>query len=320
VSDTVAPHISASAEAAPRPEPRFRLADYALLLKPRVMSLVVFTAMVGLVMAPGAIGTWQALVAILCISIGAGASGAINMWYDRDIDMHMRRTMHRPIPAGRMEARNALIFGTALAVASVLAMGLWVNEISALLLAVTILYYVFIYTVWLKRRTPQNIVIGGASGALPPVIGWAAVTGNAGFFADPWGAIALFMIIFLWTPPHTWALALFRRQDYENVGVPMLPVVVGERGTKVQMTLYTALLVPATFAPVVLGMSGWLYAIAVAGLNVGLVRHMAKVWRAENVSDAKEGPCRPMFFYTILYLFGIFLALLTDRTLFFPVF
>lgn len=319
MSDTVAQQIDASADPKPRPEPRFRLADYALLLKPRVMSLVVFTAMVGLVMAPGDIGTWQAFVAILCISLGAGASGAINMWYDRDIDINMRRTMNRPIPAGRMEARNALVFGSVLAVASVIAMGVWVNEISGLLLAVTILYYVFIYTVWLKRRTPQNIVIGGASGALPPVIGWAAVTGNAGFLADPWGALALFMIIFLWTPPHTWALALFRRQDYQNVGVPMLPVVVGERGTKVQMVVYTALLIPATFAPVAIQMSGWLYLIAVAGLNVGLIVHMARVWRAENVADAKEGPCRPMFFYTILYLFGIFLALLADRTLFFPV-
>lgn len=320
MSDTVAPHIDAPAAADPRPEPRFRLADYALLLKPRVMSLVVFTAMVGLVMAPGSIGTLQAFVAILCISIGAGASGAINMWYDRDIDLHMRRTMNRPIPAGRMEARNALVFGTVLAVASVLAMGVWVNLISAALLAFTILYYVFIYTVWLKRRTPQNIVIGGASGALPPVIGWAAVTGNAGFLTDPWGAIALFMIIFLWTPPHTWALALFRRQDYQNVGVPMLPVVVGEHRTKIQMAVYTALLVPMTFAPMLLGLSGWLYTLAVAGLNAGLIWHMAQVWKAENVSDAKEGPCRPMFFYTILYLFGIFLALLADRTLFAPVF
>ena len=218
MSDTVAQQIDASADPKPRPEPRFRLADYALLLKPRVMSLVVFTAMVGLVMAPGDIGTWQAFVAILCISLGAGASGAINMWYDRDIDINMRRTMNRPIPAGRMEARNALVFGSVLAVASVIAMGVWVNEISGLLLAVTILYYVFIYTVWLKRRTPQNIVIGGASGALPPVIGWAAVTGNAGFLADPWGALALFMIIFLWTPPHTWALALFRRQGLPERG------------------------------------------------------------------------------------------------------
>ncbi len=324
VSETVASQIDAAANAAthrePRPEPYFRLADYALLLKPRVMSLVVFTAMVGLVMAPGGIGMLELFIAILCISLGAGASGAINMWYDRDIDIHMRRTMHRPIPAGRMQARNALIFGTALAIASVLAMGLLVNEISGALLAVTILYYVFIYTVWLKRRTPQNIVIGGASGALPPVIGWAAVTGNDAFLADPWGAVALFMIIFLWTPPHTWALALFRRQDYENVGVPMLPVVVGEHRTKVQMAIYTALLIPATLAPVAIGMSGWIYAAAAIGLNAGFVWHMAQVWRAENVSDAKEGPCRPMFFYSIIYLFGIFVALLADRTLFFPVF
>ena len=323
MNETLVPQNKAATPRLPsmeRPDPRFRLADYALLLKPRVMSLVVFTAMVGLVMAPGGIDALEAFVAILCISLGAGASGAINMWYDRDIDQHMRRTMNRPIPAGRMEARNALVFGTILAIASVAAMAYWVNEIAAGLLALTILYYVFIYTVWLKRRTPQNIVIGGASGALPPVIGWAAVTGNAGFLADPWGAVALFMIIFLWTPPHTWALALFRRQDYETVGVPMLPVVVGEHRTKVQMVIYTALLIPATFAPVAIGMSGWVFTVAVAALNLGLVWHMAKVWRADNVSDAKEGPCRPMFFYTILYLFGIFVALLADRTLFFPVF
>ncbi len=323
MSETLAPQNKAATPQIPsleRPEPQFRLADYALLLKPRVMSLVVFTAMVGLVMAPGTIGALEAFVAILCISIGAGASGAINMWYDRDIDLHMQRTMNRPIPAGRMDPGNALVFGTVLAIASVVAMGVWVNLISAGLLAFTILYYVFIYTVWLKRRTPQNIVIGGASGALPPVIGWAAVTGNTGFLADPWGAIALFMIIFLWTPPHTWALALFRRQDYQNVGVPMLPVVVGEHRTKIQMAVYTALLIPATFAPTLLGLSGWLYTVAVAGLNVGLVVHMARVWRAENVADAKQGPCRPMFFYTILYLFGIFLALLADRTLYLPFF
>ncbi len=307
-------------EAGPRPDPRFRLADYAALLKPRVMSLVVFTAMVGLALAPGAIGQWEAFVAILCITVGAGAAGAINMWYDRDIDQHMRRTQRRPIPAGRMDARNALWFGLALGVMSVAAMALWVNAISAVLLAVTILYYVFVYTVWLKRRTPQNIVIGGAAGALPPIIGWAAVTGNEGFLADPWGAVVMFLIIFLWTPPHTWALALFRRQDYENVSVPMLPVVAGVDGTKRQMVLYTALLIPATFAPVAIGMSGWFYLAAAAGLNARLVHHMWIVWRTTEGLERREGPARPMFLYTIVYLFGIFVALLADRTLFWPVF
>ncbi|MEK9671877.1 MAG: heme o synthase [Rhodospirillaceae bacterium] len=324
MTDTAAPRTDRPAIQLPDgvvsdPEPRFRLADYAALLKPRVMSLVVFTAMVGLVMAPGQIGPVEAFAAILCISLGAGASGAINMWYDRDIDLHMQRTQMRPIPAGRMEAQNALWFGTALATLSVIAMVVLVNEISAALLALTILYYVFIYTVWLKRRTPQNIVIGGASGALPPVIGWAAVTGNAGFFSDPWGAVALFMIIFLWTPPHTWALALFRRQDYQNVGVPMLPVVAGDHGTKLQMAIYTALLIPATFAPVAIGVSGWLYLAVAALLNVNLCRHMMIVWRTTEGLGMREGPARPMFFYTIFYLFGIFVALLADRTLFFAI-
>lgn len=314
-----APAASA-AEAVDRPEPRFRLADYGLLLKPRVMSLVVFTAMVGLVMAPGQIGSLEAFVAILCVSLGAGASGAINMWYDRDIDCVMRRTQNRPIPAGRMEARNALWFGGILAAASVVAMGTVVNLVSGALLAATILYYVFIYTVWLKRRTPQNIVIGGASGALPPVIGWAAVTGDVGFFADPWGAVVLFAIIFLWTPPHSWALALFRRGDYENAGVPMLPVVAGEDGTKKQMALYTALLVPVTFAPVLMGMSGAVYGAVALAINLGFVRHMARVWRDPDVADGKKGAARPFFFYSILYLFMIFVALLADRALFFPVF
>lgn len=293
-----------------RAEPRFRLADYAILLKPRVMSLVVFTAMVGLVIAPGHIEPLPAFIAILCVSIGAGASGAINMWYDRDIDCHMRRTMNRPIPAGRMDARNALIFGSVLALLSVVVMSAMVNVVSGILLAVTILYYVFIYTVWLKRRTPQNIVIGGASGALPPVIGWAAVTGDIGL-----GAIVLFLIIFLWTPPHTWALALFRRGDYENAGVPMLPVVAGEKETKRQMVLYSVPLILSTLAPVPLGMAGALYGAVVIGLNIGLIRHLVKVCRDEEGTAA-----RPMFFFTILYLFMIFVALLADQALFFPVF
>ena len=299
------------------PEPRFRVTNYALLLKPRVMSLVVFTAAVGMFLAPGgisAIDPVTATVAILCIAIGAGASGAINMWYDRDIDMHMLRTKNRPLPAGRLEPSEALAFGVFLAVGSVSAMAHWVNGMSAALLALTILYYVFIYTVWLKRRTPHNIVIGGASGALPPVIGWAAVTGDVGL-----GAVLLFVIIFLWTPPHTWALALFRRGDYEAAGVPMLPVVAGERETKRQMLIYTGILIPATLLPVVFGISGAVYGVAALALGGGLARHAWRVWKDDSGPDGGK-TARPMFFFTIFYLFLIFVGLLADRVVFVPIF
>ena len=299
-----------------RPEPRFQVGDYAVLLKPRVMSLVVFTAGVGLVLAPGAfegaIHWATALAAILCIAIGAGAAGAINMWYDRDIDRHMRRTMNRPIPAGRMAPARALVFGCVLGAGSVVMMAVLVNTMAAALLAATILYYVFIYTVWLKRRTPQNIVIGGASGALPPVVGWAAVTGDIGL-----GAVALFMIIFLWTPPHSWALALFRRGDYANAGVPMMPVVAGVEETKRQMLLYTLLLVPVTLTPVLIGMSGVLYGIAATVLGVEFGRRVWRVWRVSE-SD-QEHAAKRLFLFSILYLFLIFAALLIDRLVFFPV-
>ncbi|NQU62559.1 MAG: protoheme IX farnesyltransferase [Rhodospirillales bacterium] len=297
-----------------RPEPRFRVADYAVLLKPRVMSLVVFTAFVGLFLAPGTLDIWTATIAILCISIGAGASGAINMWYDRDIDLHMLRTKNRPLPAGRLNPKEALIFGATLSIGSVVIMGYLVNSAAAGLLALTIFYYVFIYTVWLKRRTPQNIVIGGASGALPPVIGWAAVTGDVGL-----GAIALFAIIFLWTPPHSWALALFRKGDYEAAGVPMMPVVAGIRETKRQMLIYTALLIPVTFAPVLIGMSGALYGIAAVLLGAGFARHAWRVWK-DPVEIEGGHAAKPMFLYSILYLFAVFLGLLADRLLFIPVF
>ena len=236
--------IAAELKSGEHMEPRFNLADYAVLMKPRVMSLVVFTALVGLLLAPGSIDPWTATAAIVFIALGAGAAGAINMWYDRDIDLQMSRTMNRPLPAGRMRPAPALAFGIIMALAAVSSMAYYVNLVSAALLLVTILYYVFVYTVWLKRRTPHNIVIGGASGALPPMIGWAAVTGDVGL-----GAIILFLIIFLWTPPHTWALALFRRGDYEAAGVPMLPVVAGVRETKRQMLLYTVALVPVTLLP-----------------------------------------------------------------------
>ncbi len=284
---------------------RFQVVEYALLLKPRVMSLVVFTAWVGLMMAPGTVDFLSASVAIVCIALGAGASGAINMWYDHDIDQNMIRTQNRPLPAGRLAPWKALVFGIVLSIGSVIAMDIWVNQMAAILLASTILYYVFIYTVWLKRRTPQNIVIGGASGALPPVIGWAAVSGDIGL-----GAVALFLIIFLWTPPHTWALALFRRADYENVGVPMLPVVAGEETTRNQIVIYSYLMVLATVLPVLVGMSSWLYAVGVAALGIEFLRRAIKMRK-----EADEAAAKPLFLFSILYLFMVFLLLLADKTM-----
>jgi protoheme IX farnesyltransferase len=291
-----------AAETAPALEAP-RVTDYAVLLKPRVMSLVVFTGVVGLVLAPGAIDAWTAAAAVLFIAMGAGASGAINMWYDRDIDGHMRRTRNRPLPAGRMAPARALAIGIVLAIASVVGMSLFVNPMAALLLAITIAFYVFVYTIWLKRRTPQNIVIGGASGALPPAIGWAAVSGDIGL-----GAAVLFAIVFLWTPPHFWALALYRCADYANAGVPMLPVVSGDRETRRQIAVYSVVLVPVTLLPVFIGMSGLVYGVAAALLGLGLLHHAHRVWR-----DTDEKAARPMFLYSILYLSLIFLFLLVDR-------
>lgn len=288
-----------------RPEPRFRLRDYALLLKPRVMSLVVFTAMVGLILAPGEPSPFVAVVAVLCIALGAGAAGAINMWYDRDIDLVMTRTMNRPLPAGRLRPVEALALGVGLALASVAVMAILVNTVAAAMLALTIVYYVLIYTVWLKRRTPQNIVIGGAAGAFPPMIGWAASSGDIGL-----GALVLFTIIFLWTPPHSWALALFRKSDYDRAGVPMLPVVAGEASTRRYILVYTCILLPATLLPVAIGLSGIPYAVAAIVLGALLLRHAIRVWR-----DERPAVARTMFFFTILYLFLIFVALLADRAL-----
>jgi len=291
--------------AALKREPHFRVKDYAVLLKPRVMSLVVFTGLVGLIMAPARVDPVTAAIAVLCIAVGAGAAGAINMWYDRDIDREMTRTMNRPIPAGRLQPGPALAFGVTLAVGSVVAMALLVNFVAAGLLALTVVYYVFVYTMWLKRRTPQNIVIGGASGALPPIIGWAAATGDIG-----WGAVSLFAIIFLWTPPHSWALALFRKGDYDRAGVPMLPVVAGERVTKNQILIYSCILVPVTLVPVAIGMSGVFYGVAALLLGAGLLRKAIGLWRADDIAGA-----RPLFLFTIMYLFLIFVSLLADRGL-----
>ncbi len=304
VRTDTAPVILAN-HAAAAPEPRFHLRDYAILLKPRVMSLVVFTALVGLMLAPAQIDPLTGLIAIVCIATGAGAAGAINMWYDRDIDSVMQRTMNRPLPAGRLKPRTALLLGIVLGSASVATMAALVNAVAAALLALTIIYYVFVYTVWLKRRTPQNIVIGGASGALPPIIGWAAATGDIG-----WGAIAMFAIIFLWTPPHSWALALFRKSDYDRAGVPMMPVVAGERSTRTQILVYSGILVLATLLPAVVGTSTWLYAAAAAILGGLFLRHAWKVYRDNGMRTA-----RALFFFSILYLFLIFAALLLDRAL-----
>jgi len=280
--------------------------DYVQILKPRVMSLVVFTGLVGLVVAPGHLHPVLAAVAVLCIAVGAGASGAINMWYDRDIDAVMRRTAARPLPAGRMLPGEALGFGTVLAVGSVAVMGLAVNWVAAELLALTIGFYVFVYTIWLKRRTPQNIVIGGAAGAFPPMIGWAAVTGDVG-----WGAIVLFAIIFFWTPPHFWALSLYKSDEYAAAGVPMLPVVAGARETKRQMLLYTLMLWPATLAPWLLGLAGPFYAICAGLLSLIFTGTAIRVWRDD--SAGCERSARQMFAFSLVYLFLIFAVLLWEQ-------
>ena len=280
-----------------------RVADFLQLLKPRVMSLVVFSGIAGMVAAPGHIHPLLAAVAVLCIAVGAGASGAINMWYDRDIDALMRRTAARPLPAGRMMPGEALGIGAALAVGAVLLMWLAVNTVAAELLALTIAFYVFVYTIWLKRRTPQNIVIGGAAGAFPPMIGWAAVTGDIG-----WGAIALFAIIFFWTPPHFWALSLYRAGDYAAAGVPMLPVVAGAGETKRQMLLYTLVLWPVALAPSLLGVAGALYGAGALLLSAVFTGMAILVWR-----DRTEQSARRMFAFSLLYLFLIFSLLLLDH-------
>lgn len=287
---------------------RFRVADYANLLKPRVMSLVVFTAFTGMALAPEPISFWKGLIATLCVAIGAGASGAINMWYDRDIDQHMERTQKRPIPAGKVEPNQALVFGVVLSIISVVVMFFAVNSQASGLLLFTILYYVFLYTMWLKRTTPQNIVIGGAAGAFPPMIGWVSASGSFSLESG-----ILFAIIFLWTPPHTWALALFRHGDYEKVGVPMMPVVVGSHKTKIQMLIYTLILVPVSLIPSLIGLSGALYFVGAAVLGILFIYHIIKLLNDEDDKHAK-----PTFLFSIMYLFLIFLLLLVDMMAFYP--
>jgi len=280
-------------------------ADFVSLLKPRVMSLVVFTGAIGLYIAPGHLNPVLAAVAILCIAVGAGASGCINMWYERDVDAVMKRTRHRPIPAGRIAPRTALEFGVALAVASVTLMGLAVNWTAAALLALAIAFYVFVYTIWLKRRTPQNIVIGGASGAFPPMIGWATVTGDVSL-----ASIALFAIIFFWTPPHFWSLALYRAGDYAAAGIPMMPVVAGPAATRQQIVAYAALMLPVSLAPVALGVAGSLYGAGAALLSAVFVWGALRVWRTDD-----DAPARRLFRYSILYLALLFALLAADHAL-----
>ena len=274
--------------------------DYLALMKPRVMSLVVFTAFCGLSLAPGNIHPLIAVSAILFITIGAGSAAAINMWYDRDIDAIMKRTQKRPIITGAINPDEALSFGIVTGVLSVILMALCVNITSAILLSITILYYVFIYTIWLKRSSIQNVVIGGAEGALPPMIGWAAVSGEVS-----WQSFTLFAIILMWTPPHSWALALFRVQDYRDCGVPMMPVIKGDQYTKKQIFLYSILMVITTLLPYLLGMSSQIYLALALTLGAGFIYYTIKLFVDANNKYAKK-----LFWYSIFYLFAIFLSLL----------
>ncbi len=285
--------------------------DYFALLKPRVMSLVVFTGLTGMMMAPGAINPLIGFIALLCIAVGAGASGALNMWYDADIDALMERTKGRPVPMGRVAPAEALNLGVTLSLGSILLMGIAVNAASAALLALTIGFYLVIYTMWLKRRTPQNIVIGGAAGAFPPMIGWAAVTGAVSV-----ESIVLFMIIFMWTPPHFWALALYRSAEYAKVGVPMLPVVAGRVETCKQILIYTALMIPTALTPWLMGFASIYYGAGAALLSAGFAFMAVRVWNARNLTgDAGDKPARQLFAYSILYLMLIFAALLAEGIL-----
>jgi protoheme IX farnesyltransferase len=277
--------------------------DFCTLLKPRVMSLVVFSGIAGIYLAPGTIHPFIALVATLCIALGSGASGAINMWYERDVDALMARTSGRPIPQGKILPQHALEFGVVMAVISVVLMFVATNFTAAFLLLQAILFYVFIYTIWLKRRTPYNIVIGGAAGAFPPMIGWAAVTGSIAL-----EGVILFLIIFMWTPPHFWALALYKNEDYTKAGIPMLPVVAGSEATRFQMLIYTIGLVIISFLPFVFEMSGWLYTIGASILGVQFFYHAYGLYQ-----DYSETKSRAMFKFSLLYLFLIFVLLMADK-------
>lgn len=290
------------------------LRDWIALLKPGVMSLVVFTGLIGVLIAPGRLNPVLGFTAVLCIAVAAGACGAINMWYDRDIDAIMRRTRNRPIPAGRIQAGAALGYGIVLGAGAVLVMLVATNIAAAAVLALSIFFYVFVYTMWLKRRTPQNIVIGGAAGAFPVVVGWAAVTGSIGVVP-----LVLFAIVFFWTPPHFWSLALFANEDYRRAGVPMLPVTAGARETRRQILFYTLLLVPISLVPWMIGFSGRIYAITALSLGVGFLVHAWLVLRDRQdpagVSLTNDAPAKAAFKFSIVYLFVLFGALPIDRFL-----
>lgn len=274
--------------------------DYIKLMKPRVMSLVVFTSLCGIILAPGKIHPFLAFVAILCITLGAGSAAAINMWYDRDIDAIMKRTQNRPIVTGAIEANEALSFGIIIAFIAVLLMTLCINILSAILLLVTILYYVFIYTMWLKRTNILNVVIGGVSGAIPPIIGWTSVTNNISL--EP---LVLFAIIFLWTPPHSWALALYRNEDYKSCNVPMMPLIKGDLYTKKQILVYSILMVFASLAPYLIGMSHIIYLIIATTSGLVFIVMSVSLFNDNNYQRSKK-----LFIYSIVYLFTIFLGLL----------
>jgi len=296
LSDAVADEISSAA-----------VSDYLALLKPRVMSLVVFTALTGMVLAPGGIHPVLGFVALLAIAVGAGASGALNMWYDADIDRIMRRTRGRPVPMGRITGGEALGFGIILSFGAVTLLGFASNYLAAALLAFTIFFYAVVYTMWLKRWTPQNIVIGGAAGAFPPMIGWAAVTGGVSV-----ESIALFLIIFIWTPPHFWALALLKSDDYARAGVPMLPVVCGEAETRRQILLYTVLLAPTGLSPWFLGFAGTAYGITALVGGLGMLWLALEIYRRREGAVARKAAGR-MFAFSILYLFALFAVLLVEQ-------
>jgi heme o synthase len=281
--------------------------DYIALLKPRVMSLVVFTAFVGLVLAPGGINPVIAVIALVAIAVGAGASGALNMWYDADIDAKMARTRLRPVPAGRVAPNEALAFGLILSVGSVTLLGLAANWTAAGLLAFTIFFYAVIYTMWLKRWTPENIVIGGAAGALPPVVGWAAVTGAVSI-----EGLVLFLIIFMWTPPHFWALALLKQEDYRRAGVPMLPNVAGEAVTARRILIYSLLLAPIGVAPVFVGLASPAFGVVAALLGAVMIARSVSILR---MAGRDRVAARRMFGFSLIYLFVLFVALLADRAL-----
>ena len=282
--------------------------DFLALTKPRVMTLVVFTGLCGLLAAPVHVHPVIGFTAILCIAIGAGACGALNMWYEADLDRHMKRTRNRPLPAGRMERQVALQFGIALAVGSVLVMGLAVNLLAAAVLALSILFYVVVYTIWLKRRTPQNIVIGGAAGAFPALIGWATATGRIDLLP-----LLMFALVFLWTPPHFWSLALFVQPDYAAAGVPMLPVVAGEDTTRRQVFLYSLPMALAAVSPWPLGLCGAIYGLAAVALTAWFLVLATAVLASHERDPAQMRAERRLFRFSILYLFLLFGALVADR-------